>query len=265
MYVMGIDIGSASSKAVILKDGRELAASAVVQAGTGTSGPDRVLKEIFEQSGLKRSDIACITGTGYGRYSLEIADKQVSEISCHAKGIHFMLPNVRTILDIGGQDVKAIAIDENGNVNNFFMNDKCAAGTGRFLDVMARILEIDVSEMAAWDERSQEEVTVSSTCTVFAESEVISLLSQKYKKEDIIRGIHNSVISRTLIPDSHGRRCGDHGRRSKKCRSGTCAGAGIEASGLCGRETADHRSRGSSAVCMAGLSENASAERSLSE
>ena len=112
MYVMGIDIGSASSKAVILKDGRELAASAVVQAGTG--GPDRVLKEIFEQSGLKRSDIACITGTGYGRYSLEIADKQVSEISCHAKGIHFMLPNVRTILDIGGQDVKAIAIDENG-------------------------------------------------------------------------------------------------------------------------------------------------------
>ena len=124
MYVMGIDIGSASSKAVILKDGRELAASAVVQAGTGTSGPDRVLKEIFEQSGLKRSDIACITGTGYGRYSLEIADKQVSEISCHAKGIHFMLPNVRTILDIGGQDVKAIAIDENGNVNNFFMNAK---------------------------------------------------------------------------------------------------------------------------------------------
>ena len=196
MYVMGIDIGSASSKAVILKDGQELVASAVVQAGTGTSGPDRVLKEIFQQSGLDRSDMAFITGTGYGRYSLEIADKQVSEISCHAKGIHFMLPNVRTILDIGGQDVKAIAIDENGNVNNFFMNDKCAAGTGRFLDVMARILEIDVSEMAEWDERSQTEVTVSSTCTVFAESEVISLLSQKQRKEDIIRGIHNSVISR---------------------------------------------------------------------
>ncbi len=196
MYVMGIDIGSASSKAVILKDGRELAASAVVQAGTGTSGPDRVLKEIFEQSGLKRSDIACITGTGYGRYSLEIADKQVSEISCHAKGIHFMLPNVRTILDIGGQDVKAIAIDENGNVNNFFMNDKCAAGTGRFLEMMARTLGLSLEEMSTRGLEWKENVVISSMCTVFAESEVVSLVAQNKDVADIIHGLNVSVASK---------------------------------------------------------------------
>ena len=196
MYVMGIDIGSASSKAVILKDGRELAASAVVQAGTGTSGPDRVLKEIFEQSGLKRSDIACITGTGYGRYSLEIADKQVSEISCHAKGIHFMLPNVRTILDIGGQDVKAIAIDENGNVNNFFMNDKCAAGTGRFLDVMANILKLDISQLETEAAKAVKPASISSTCTVFAESEVISQLASGTDIPDLVAGICQSVATR---------------------------------------------------------------------
>ncbi len=197
MYVLGVDVGSTSSKAVLMKDG-EIAEYAVVQAGTGTSGPDRVLAEIFAKSGITREQVGRIVGTGYGRYSLDLADRQVSEISCHAKGVHHLLPSARTILDIGGQDVKAISIDEQGHVLNFYMNDKCAAGTGRFIEVMARILEVGIEEMAELDKESQNPVTVSSTCTVFAESEVISLLSQRKAKVDIIRGIHNSVVSRSM-------------------------------------------------------------------
>ena len=197
VYVMGIDSGSTSTNAVILNQNRELIASAVIRTGAKSGeSAQRILKEILEKAGLQRSDLIKIVSTGYGRVSIPFADENVTEISCHGKGAHYLNPQIRTILDIGGQDSKAIHLNEKGDVTDFVMNDKCAAGTGRFLDVMARILEIDVSEMAAWDERSQEEVTVSSTCTVFAESEVISLLSQKYKKEDIIRGIHNSVISR---------------------------------------------------------------------
>lgn len=197
-YTLGIDIGSSACKAAVLGDGKEIVAQAVVQAGTGTSGPERVLEKIYAVSGLHQRDFIRTVVTGYGRYSLEIADKAISEISCHAKGIHLLFPEARTILDIGGQDCKAISIDENGTVLNFFMNDKCAAGTGRFIDNMARVLELQVEEMGDYDALSTEHVVVSSTCTVFAESEVISLLSQKKKKEDIIYGIHNSVISRGM-------------------------------------------------------------------
>lgn len=198
MYTLGIDIGSASSKAVILEDGKNVCASLVIQSGTGTSGPDRLLAELFQQTAISQKEIARTVVTGYGRYSLESADGQISEISCQAKGIHFLLPTARTILDIGGQDVKAISIGKKGNVLNFFMNDKCAAGTGRFIDTMAKVMEIDVTEMGHYDSLSTEPVTVSSTCTVFAESEVISLLSQRKAKKDIIRGVHRSVVSRAL-------------------------------------------------------------------
>lgn len=198
IYVLGIDVGSASSKAVIMDEDAKIVKSAVIQSGTGTSGPSRVLTAIFEGTALTQSDMAKTVATGYGRYVFEGADRQVSEISCHAKGVHYIFPNARTILDIGGQDVKAIAIDEKGSVQDFYMNDKCAAGTGRFIEVMARILEIPLEDMAKWDEKSEHPVSVSSTCTVFAESEVISLLSQNKAKEDIIRGVHESVISRSI-------------------------------------------------------------------
>lgn len=197
-YVLGIDVGSASSKAVIMNDEAQIVKSAVIQSGTGTSGPGRVIAAVFEGTELTQSDMAKTVATGYGRYSFEAADRQVSEISCHARGIHYVFPNARTILDIGGQDVKAIAIDDKGSVQDFYMNDKCAAGTGRFIEVMARILEIPLEDMAKWDEKSEHPVSVSSTCTVFAESEVISLLSQNKAKEDIIRGVHESVISRSM-------------------------------------------------------------------
>ncbi|MGX8683710.1 MAG: acyl-CoA dehydratase activase [Lachnospiraceae bacterium] len=196
MYTLGIDIGSSSSKAVIMKDGKEVVSSAVIQVGTGTSGPDRVMGEVFKNIDLTPEDIRFTVATGYGRFSVEKADKQISEISCHAKGIYFLHPEARTIIDIGGQDAKAIRLDAKGNIGQFVMNDKCAAGTGRFVDVMSRVLEIPLSEMGNVHFKATEWAFVSSTCTVFAESEVISLLSQGVSRENIVAGVHQSVASK---------------------------------------------------------------------
>ena len=140
--------------------------------------------------------MAFVLATGYGRNSLEeIADAQMSELSCHAKGATFLFPQVHTVVDIGGQDVKILQV-ENGVMTNFVMNDKCAAGTGRFLDVMARVLEVKVQDLGMLGAQSTKQVEISSTCTVFAESEVISQLSMGTDKRDIINGIHRSVASR---------------------------------------------------------------------
>ena len=196
MYVLGIDVGSASSKAVVFKDGVFYAGTAV-QAGTGTSGPDRVLKDILTSTGLTMNDIKRTIATGYGRFSLDFADKQISEISCHAKGVHYVFPKARTILDIGGQDLKAIAIDNKGTVQNFYMNDKCAAGTGRFLEMMARTMEMDLDQMSEAGLTYKEDITISSMCTVFAESEVVSLIAQNKETDDIVHGLNKAVASKT--------------------------------------------------------------------
>jgi len=198
MYTMGIDVGSASSKVVILKDGKEIVAACVVQVGTGSSGPEKALSDALAESGITREDISYIVTTGYGRFAFDDSDRQISEISCHAKGVYFQFPNARTIIDIGGQDAKAIKIDKTGMVKQFFMNDKCAAGTGRFLDVMSRVLEITVDQLADYSERAEFAASISSTCTVFAESEVISQLSKGEKKENIIAGVHAAVASKAL-------------------------------------------------------------------
>ena len=189
-HALGIDIGSASSKAVILKDGTDVVASAVVQVGTGTSGPGRVLEEVFSNVDLTQEDMDYTVATGYGRFSVENADKQLSEITCHAKGIFHLVPSARTIIDIGGQDAKAIQLDNKGNILKFVMNDKCAAGTGRFLDVMSRVLEVPLDQMGKVHFQAKEWAQVSSTCTVFAESEVISQLS---------KGLPREVLSQVFI------------------------------------------------------------------
>ena len=196
IYTLGIDIGSTASKCVILKDGEEIVAKALVAVGAGTSGPQRAIAEVLETAGMTKEDMDYILATGYGRNSLEkYADHQMSELSCHAKGAAFLFPEVHTVVDIGGQDVKVLRI-ENGAMTNFQMNDKCAAGTGRFLDVMARILEVDVNELGTLGAQSTKYVGISSTCTVFAESEVISQLAADTNKCDIINGIHQSVAGR---------------------------------------------------------------------
>ena len=196
IYTLGIDIGSTASKCVILADGKELVSKSLIPVGAGTSGPQRAISDVLENAGLKREDMGYVLATGYGRNSmLEIADQQMSELSCHARGASFLFPEVHTVIDIGGQDVKVLQI-ENGVMTNFVMNDKCAAGTGRFLDVMARVLEVKVEDLGTLGAQSTKTVEISSTCTVFAESEVISQLSMGTDKRDIINGIHRSVAAR---------------------------------------------------------------------
>ena len=163
IYTLGIDIGSTASKCVILADGKEIISKSLIAVGAGTSGPQRAISQVLENAGMKEEDMAFTLATGYGRNSLEgIADYQMSELSCHAKGASFLFPDVHTVIDIGGQDVKVLQI-ENGVMTNFVMNDKCAAGTGRFLDVMARVLEVKVEELGALGAQSTKNLAISSS------------------------------------------------------------------------------------------------------
>ena len=196
MYTLGIDIGSTTSKCAVLKDGEELVATSLRVGGMGTEGPQEALDDLWAAAGLRAEEMARTIVTGYGRKNYEGADGEVSELTCHAMGGRFVFPGLRTVIDIGGQDAKIISLTEDGRMANFVMNDKCAAGTGRFLDVMASILRMDVSELAPCAAQSTQPASISSTCTVFAESEVISQLSMDTDKRDIINGIHHSVASR---------------------------------------------------------------------
>lgn len=196
MYVMGVDIGSASSKAVILTAARKMAGQAVVAVGTGSSGPARAVEQCLDAAGISDGELSYVVATGYGRINFPGADKQVSEITCHARGVFSQCPQARTIIDIGGQDSKVITLADNGTVTRFIMNDKCAAGTGRFLEVMARVFEVNVEDMASIAAHATEIVDVSSTCAVFAESEVISRLASGTKTSDIAAGVHQSIARR---------------------------------------------------------------------
>lgn len=183
MYVLGIDSGSTSTNAVIMDQDRNITAFSVVRTGAKSGeSADKVLEEVLEKASLSREDISWIVSTGYGRVSIPFADENVTEISCHGKGAHYFNPKIRTILDIGGQDSKAIRLSENGEVKDFVMNDKCAAGTGRFLEMIARTLEISLDEMGALALTSTENIEITSMCSVFAESEVISLIANNKEK-----------------------------------------------------------------------------------
>ena len=196
-FTMGVDVGSTASKCLILKNGREILGSAAIPAGTGTSGPGRAVAAALQEAGLTREDVAFVTATGYGRKTFQGADATVSELSCHAVGAHAVFPEARTVIDIGGQDAKVLRLGPDGKLENFVMNDKCAAGTGRFLEVMARVLELDVSELGERDALAKGAVSISSTCTVFAESEVISQLAAGADIDAVVAGIHDSVAVRT--------------------------------------------------------------------
>ena len=196
IYTLGIDIGSTASKAVLMKNGQEIVAKEVVFLGTGTEGAAKVIEKLFQASSLGWDDIEFTVATGYGRNTYSDADDQVSEISCHAKGAAFLHPSVKTVIDIGGQDAKVMKIGENGKMTNFLMNDKCAAGTGRFLEVMSRVLNIPIEEFSERSKQSTKRVEISSTCTVFAETEVISYLANAVSREDILAGVHRSIANR---------------------------------------------------------------------
>ena len=197
LYILGIDSGSTSTNAAILNGKRELVAFSVVRTGAKSGeSAQRILEDILQKAGLQRSDLSAIISTGYGRVSIPFADANVTEISCHGRGAHYFDPEVRTILDIGGQDSKAIRLDEKGEVKDFVMNDKCAAGTGRFLEMMARTLELPIEELGPTSLQWTEAVEISSMCSVFAESEVISLIARNKEKADIAHGIHQAIAGR---------------------------------------------------------------------
>ena len=195
MY-LGIDIGSSSSKAVIIDRAQQILASQVVNLGTGTRGVSEVVKLALQEAGLSKEELLYTVVTGYGRMTYKEADRQITEISCHAKGTGLFHPETRTILDIGGQDTKVIRLDAGGSVENFAMNDKCAAGTGRFLEVMARVLDCSLSGLADLAARGTDPVPISNMCTVFAESEVISHLAADAKVEDVAAGAILSIATR---------------------------------------------------------------------
>ena len=184
MITLGIDIGSTTSKCVLMKDGQEIIAASLRVGGLGTEGPAEALAELWEKSGITADDVDRTIVTGYGR------------MTCHALGGRLIFPGLRTLIDIGGQDAKIISLSESGRMSNFVMNDKCAAGTGRFLDVMANILRMDVDELDECASKSVKPASISSTCTVFAESEVISQLANGVERPDLVAGICESVASR---------------------------------------------------------------------
>ena len=196
-YVAGIDSGSTSTDVVILDNSGKIASTMIIPTGGGALiSADKSLELAIGKAGIEKGNIARIITTGYGRAYLNRGDDSITEITCHAKGAHYLNPNVRTVIDIGGQDIKAISIDECGAVKSFLMNDKCAAGTGRFLEMMARTLGLSLEEMSTKGLTWKENVMISSMCTVFAESEVVSLVAQNKAVEDIVHGLNVSVASK---------------------------------------------------------------------
>jgi len=197
MYFLGVDSGSTSTNAVILDENKNIAAFDIIRTGAKSGdSAEKVLEDVLAKAGIVRDDVAAIVSTGYGRVSIPYADENVTEISCHGRGAHYYNPAVRTVLDIGGQDSKAIRLNEKGEVVDFVMNDKCAAGTGRFLEMMARTLEIDVSELGPVSMGWKENIEITSMCTVFAESEVISLIAQNKEIADIAHGLCNAIAGK---------------------------------------------------------------------
>ena len=196
MYTLGIDIGSTTTKCVLLRDGGDIAATSLIRAGIGTGGAEEAFSAVLRDGGVCPEELAYRVATGYGRKRWEGADGEISELSAHALGCHFILPEARTVVDIGGQDAKVISLDGQGRMSGCVMNDKCAAGTGRFLDVMANILNIGVEELGGLAINAAAPAEISSTCTVFAESEVISQLASGAAAPDVAAGICESVAAR---------------------------------------------------------------------
>lgn len=182
---------------MILDQDKNIVASMIIPTGGGAqNSAEKSLCEALNIAGIARSSISCMVTTGYGREYISGSDRSITEISCHAKGAHHLNKEVRTIIDIGGQDSKVIRIAETGAVKNFVMNDKCAAGTGRFLEMMARTLGLKLEEMSMLGLNWKEDIVISSMYTVFAESEVVSLIAQNKAVPDIIHGLNNSVAAK---------------------------------------------------------------------
>ncbi len=199
LYAGGVDVGSTQTKAVLLNNQREMVASALIPTGANVvQAAERAFQICMDQTALKREDVSYVIGTGYGRYKVTFGDAQITEISCHARGAHFLFPETRTVIDMGGQDTKAIRIDAEGSVIDFVMNDKCAAGTGRFLSAAAEVVGLPLDEIGEVALRAKLPVRLSSVCAVFVESDIMSYLAQNKTVEDILGGVHSAIAARTI-------------------------------------------------------------------
>jgi len=197
--VAGVDVGSTQAKAIILNESAQIVGLGLCNVkGNVANAAQQVTTLALTDAGAEMEDLAYVVGTGYGRFRIAFGDDQITEISCHAKGAKHLFPGTQTVIDIGGQDTKAIKVGPTGNVLDFTMNDKCSAGTGRFLGAAATVLNLPVSELGAAALRSKDPVKITTTCTVFAETEIISYLAKGKLKEDILIGMHESIAQRTV-------------------------------------------------------------------
>jgi predicted CoA-substrate-specific enzyme activase len=197
----GVDVGSTQTKAVILSDtdGIKILARALVDTGASVQkAAERAFDKCCSEAGMQAGDVGYIVGTGYGRYKISFGNAQMTEISCHAKGAQFLCPGTRTVIDMGGQDSKAISVGPNGEVLDFVMNDKCAAGTGRFLANAAEVMGIGLDEIGPLSLKATRPVKIATVCTVFVESDILSYLAQGKKGEDILGGVHLAIAKRTV-------------------------------------------------------------------
>jgi predicted CoA-substrate-specific enzyme activase len=198
-YAGGVDVGSTQTKAVVVDEHAQIVGRAIIDTGSNVvTAAENAFRIAVKSGGIDEEEVEYIVGTGYGRYKVTFGDTQITEISCHARGAAHMFPGTRTVLDMGGQDTKAIRVRDNGEVVDFCMNDKCAAGTGRFLQAAAFALEIPLPELGPTALRAERAVAISTTCTVFAESEVLSWLGKGKKIEDILLGVHRSIGTRSM-------------------------------------------------------------------
>lgn len=195
----GVDVGSTTAKSIIIDSNRKILGKSLnVVSPRVSEDAEKSFHLACEDAGIKPEDVDLIAGTGYGRLKVRFGKLVITEISCHAKGSQFLYPNTRTVLDIGGQDVKAIRLAADGDIIDFSMNDKCSAGTGRFLDVCAETMGYTLDDLGPVSMKSTKIIKITSTCTVFAESEVSNQMARGRKRPDIVRGIHDSIAHRSI-------------------------------------------------------------------
>jgi predicted CoA-substrate-specific enzyme activase len=198
-YAAGVDVGSTQTKAVIIDESGKIVSRALIDTGANVmAAAEGAFDSAVRDSGLMTEEVEHVTGTGYGRYKVTFGNQQVTEISCHGKGALRMFPKTRTVIDMGGQDTKAIQVGPRGDIVDFCMNDKCAAGTGRFLGAASAALDIPLDQLGPTALRATKTVRISTTCTVFAQTEILSWLGKGKKAEDILWGVHQSISARSV-------------------------------------------------------------------
>jgi len=199
IYAAGVDVGSTQTKAIVLNEDHKIVARCLINTGANVSqAAERAFREAVASAGITPEQVAYVVGTGYGRYKVNFGNAQITEISCHARGANFLFPKTRTVIDMGGQDAKGIRVGEEGDVQDFVMNDKCAAGTGRFLSNAAETLGLSLDKIGPISLNAKKPVRLSTVCAVFVESDIMSYLAEGKTVPDILGGVHSAIAARTV-------------------------------------------------------------------